>query len=425
MKLKFQTWVGQANFPVNATHLLETAIICYKTEVYTAALLMSYLGLLTLLKDRVMTANKPSLFPEREWEKILRNLRNEDKWESEIFDVVIRQEKLNSNGQRERDPVFLINENLRTQFRYWRDRRNDVAHHKDNAITGAHVEAFWNFIESNLSKITVEGGKATLLNKFKRHFDTTYTPKNEDYSHLIREIKVAIEKIDLAVFWDDLFEEIGDLFDYTNEMDVIKSVLQFNDDEMTESIVTFLKLEKNKNLQADYLSNYPSHLGLLKYGKQEIRSLWMKKLVGFKQPLRLYASMLRNGLIPSNEINEANEKMATLYSYVEDLEDHDILMKNGFGEVLYGLLFVTNNPRDFHYWKFMNKHSYFFTQYIEMYPLKDEVVKIVHDEMSKSEWRSHFLENSLNMLFERNLVKKQEFKDRLTGLGLDWPVYLE
>lgn len=173
MKLKFETWIVENHFPENAKNLFKTSADCYKAQAYSASLLMGYLGFLVTLKERVMSAEKPNLFPSGIWRNLIANLKNEDKWEESIFNASIQQEKTDGSKPpiRTQDPVFVINDNLRTQIKYWKDRRNDCVHNKDNIITISHVETFWTFLESNLQKITIEGGKVTLLNKFKKHYD--------------------------------------------------------------------------------------------------------------------------------------------------------------------------------------------------------------------------------------------------------------
>ncbi|NJM79738.1 MAG: hypothetical protein HC854_09145, partial [Flavobacterium sp.] len=98
---------------------------------------------------------------------------------------------------------------VRQQIKYWKDRRNDCAHFKQNEINISHVEIFWSFLKSNLSKITIEGGKLNLLKKFLNHFDETKTPPDSDYTHLIKEIEHAIEINESESFFIELDNLIG------------------------------------------------------------------------------------------------------------------------------------------------------------------------------------------------------------------------
>jgi len=419
VKIQFENWIENSHFSVDAGHLLKNSVICYKAGAPTAALLMGYIGLLVSLKDRMMRGNKPNLYPQPTWETQLNLLQNEDKWEETIFSAVMQQEKINSAKVRVMDPVFVINDNLRAQIRYWKDRRNDCAHHKDNEITLAHVETFWSFLQSNLQKITLEGGKATLINKLEKHYNTTYTPTGEDVLPLVKEIKGAVEKSEMYNFWTEVIPVISDLYDYNNETEFLDTVLKLNDDELTESLIDFLK--KDDHLLNAYINARPAILSRLGYDNQEIRSFWQIKLKKMTNPIAVYSSMLRNALIPEAEIKTANELVSTFYKYTTDREDHFVLAANGFGDILYHNLFVVHSPADFKYWHFMNQNSDLYTQYIEFYPLKDEVMKILSAELAKTSWNPQFLQNNINYLFKNNSDKKKEYIEKSTSLGLDLP----
>jgi len=421
MKLNFELWSEGDYFSENARGLFKASADCYKAQVYTASLLMAYLGFLVVLKERVMRAAKPAIFPEGLWDNMILKLKDEDRWEEAIFDAAVQREKPEGSvgSDRTRDPVFVINDNLRLQIKYWKDRRNDCVHNKDNRITISHVESFWNFLESNLQKITIEGGKMSLLNKFTRHYDNSYTSVNESVIPLILEIKGAVPKTEMHDFWKSLIEIVTDMWDYSREIDLFKKILSVNDSELTSSLIDYVKSENN--LLKAFINEHPTVIGQLGWSAQEIRNFWNKKLGPMQNAMGCYASMLRNGLIPAGEIAEANQKLACLYKYPSSLEDHYVLSANGFGEVIYNQLFVVNSPGELLYWKFMNKHYGLFTRYVEMYPLKNEVITILCQELGKEEWVSFFLRDSLGRLFTDNPRKKREFIDRAKELEIDLP----
>jgi hypothetical protein len=49
-------------------------------------------------------------------------------------------------------PIFAIDQELRDQVKFWKDRRNDCAHSKQNQIIAAHCEAFYAFVRSTLNR---------------------------------------------------------------------------------------------------------------------------------------------------------------------------------------------------------------------------------------------------------------------------------
>ena len=130
---------------IECNYLFQESIKCYKIEAYRASLLFSYLGFLTYIKEVIISSRKPTDIDESRWNDLLRKINNDDYWEQRVFD------ELNNNSS----CIFKFNDSIRQQIRYWKDRRNDCAHFKDNEINQSHVEMFWVFIKSNLNKISV------------------------------------------------------------------------------------------------------------------------------------------------------------------------------------------------------------------------------------------------------------------------------
>lgn len=419
MKIKFQDWIESNHFSEDAQHLLESSVVCYKSGAYSASLLMAYLGFLVVLKERLMQASKPALFRQSTWDTMTTNLQNENQWEEALVKALNRQEIKDSAKVRIQDPVFVIHQNIRDQITYWRGRRNDCAHHRDNAIRESHVESFWSFLEGNLWKITVEGGKATLINKFTRHYDIRYTPADADIMPLIREIKHAVEKTEMQDFWETLFAGANNLFDYEPEVDLIRKIISLNDTELTSSLIKFITA--HQNLLYGCINEFPSLLIHLNWDEQTVRNFWKTKLLSMRNVISVFAAMLRNDLIPDNEIEDAMEHVASVCKYTDDLDDHLILKNKNFGECIYKVLFVQNSKSQLQYWKYMNANYPFYTQYIKLYPLKDEVVAVLCEELDKTTWKSNFLIDSLNALFKSDIAKKQEFINKAAALGVILP----
>jgi len=423
MKLNIETWLESAKIPPQAEYLLNDAIICYKAKAFTAGMLMSYLGFLNILKNRILTANKPSLYPQGLWDKLLRDIQLEDKWEASVFDAAVQHEKIDqATKARTQDPVFVVNDSIRVQIRYWKDRRNDCAHNKDNEITNAHVEAFWSFLISNLPKITVEGGKAALLNKLTIFYDPNQTPAHALLNPLVQQIASSVERVDLPGFWIDAFQIIdnaGDWFNYHSSR-FIHEIFGLNDIYLSESLIAWLK--GHGPLLLSYIDEHPEIIQRLSYEAHEIRALWKTKIPARQKPLKIYASMLRNNLIPADQLNEANEIFASLKVYTDDFADHSILAANGFGTALHDVLFVKSNPANYLYWKFLNTHYLTIRQYIEFYPLADDVVEIISKEfMSSLPYYSFFLLAELERLFSAKSTKKDEFITVATAKGIALP----
>lgn len=399
--------------PNAAEPLLLDAIICYKTSAYRASLLMSYLGFLVIIKSRIMAGNKPPLLPQQKWLDKLAALRNEDLWEAEVFSALQKKETTTGSGSsrtRTEDPFFPLSDGLRQQIAYWKDRRNDCAHNKDNIIVAGHIEAFWTFMISNLPKITIEGGMASLLNQLTVYYDHNQTPEGTPLTPLVSSIYSSVDQTELPYFWNEAFKIIEATYDwsYKSRNGFIFEILKLPAISVKESMLDYLKSDHDKLFH--YIDEYPEVIQLLNYTSQEIRKLWKTQILQRNSCIKIYASLLRNNLIPANEIQEANDFFATEKRYSDDPLDREILRHNGYDRALYQKLFVEPDRSYYKFWNTLNNDSTGYRQYIEYLPINKEIVQFVCEELSKS-WFSFYLAQGLDSLFQNNVSKKQEFRN--------------
>jgi len=214
---------------------------------------------------------------------------------------------------------------------------------------------------------------------------------------------------------------INNLIDYENEVIVIEKILSLNDPVIEDSLITYLKA--NQQLLLAYIEYSPVIIQQLNYDSQEIRNLWKTKLRRSRDPLKIYSSMLRNQLIPETEIFEANQHFAKHLKYTHDLGDHSTLKAAGFGKQLHQILFKDQNVNNIHYWKYLQEHHKVVRDYVEFYPLEDDVVTIITKEYNSS-YHSYYLKAELEELFKKDSKKKQEYLDAIERLGLTRPAHL-
>ncbi len=243
MKLYIENWIDDNKYTENVCTLFKDAITSYKSGAYRPSLLFSYLGFMTILKERIISSNKPNLFPQCQWDSIIKKVLNEDTWEAAVFDATQQQGQFDQTTKVcTKDPVFNLNDNIRIQIKYWKDRRNDCAHYKDNIIDTYHVESFWAFIKSNLPKITIEGGVQSLLNKISKHFDPTLTPPNKDITQLVKEVESSIETKKLKEFWNLLLDNSQYYNDLSlNKQNFANRSFEVNTDHVNQYLVEILK----------------------------------------------------------------------------------------------------------------------------------------------------------------------------------------
>ena len=195
MRIYFQDWIYTQNLPNRSLDLFEEAILCYRATAYKGALLFSFLGFQNVIRERILNSNIPhnATEYERKWIEIQGKLRDEDQSDTQIIDCIRMQKPFN---------VFSISDDIRNQYMYWKNRRNDCAHGKENIIKETHVENFWLFIESNLVKFNVNGSSTFLKDKVKKHFNIMITPKGTNPNNIISEIPSSLKPEEFKTFLD-------------------------------------------------------------------------------------------------------------------------------------------------------------------------------------------------------------------------------
>ncbi|MGV2941473.1 hypothetical protein AB5I83_17855 [Mesobacillus sp. LC4] len=419
MRLRFEEWITSQEISSDARDLIDEALVCYKASAYKASLLFTYLCFQTIIRDRMLNAHKPNNIPQGMWEDILKNLRNEDKWDSIVYDNLQRQSP---------KEIFLLNDDIRNQITYWKNRRNDCAHSKNNKITVSHVESFWTFIRSNLSKIMVNGSQEALINKIKRHFDVSLTAPNADISHIINEVPHAVEESDLNSFFTSIYDYFidsdGPFWDLNDKyIDFWEKLFSINSDKVTIQLVHYMK--SNENLVMTFLRSFPNRVNYFSSDTSFIRNLWYTKIfenaVDRKGDLKIYCAILRSGLIETDQLNEANEKIAREFRNVlPDEDDFYTLKENNFFQKFKEIVFTTELLNNFD--KANNRRDVI-VYYLKKFPLDEEIVRILTNTFDFSNHPWH-LRDSLNEFFEANPEKRDSFISILEEHDIDPPEYL-
>jgi hypothetical protein len=405
MKLDIENWIKEKQFSLNIRKLFSESVTCYRNGAYRASLIFSYIGFLTVIKEILIRSQRPPGFNEAEWNVIVDKINNDELWEKEVYESLIRTKK----------PIFQLNEDLKLQLKYWKDRRNDCAHFKRNEIEDHHTESFWSFIKSNISKMTVEGGQASLLNKFDVHFDETKTPPNRDFSHLIREISTSILPADFENFFKQLKSTIDNRpwYSGTDTFNVYSKILD---------IVEHLRKE-NRDLA--FLSSHSNKISRFKYSDTEIRKLWKTRLASktlTPNPLIIYSSLLREKLIPKDQIEESNENLfnyfsQTEYHFLPESSDVDTLRANGFYETIFR---ISIKEKDLEKFLWVNSKCNIIIEFIETEKLNFETVASIC-KMTTSSNPSQWLVKQLKETFKYMGEIKTDFHNIAKSNGIAIP----
>lgn len=314
MILKFEKWLDSQNISEDANELFKESIICYKVSAYRAALILSYLGFQMTLKDRLLsidTSTLPDSYNMESWRaKVINDLGDQNLWDNKIHNITqMKNEKA----------VFLIDDDLRQQVLYWRSRRNDCAHAKDNKIDCSHVECFWLFLESNMHKFVVNGGKNGLLDKIKKHFDLAYTSPGEDSLYLINQIPLAMRRSEIASFFNEVYcffstmknirtasKEGGEVYNFW-----LKVINHENFDCIQNSFISFIK--SDMIIFCKFLKNYPDILYKIIEDKDFMRPFWVSEFFEYSygaHKWRIVEILLKNNVIPEAETDTFTKKLA-------------------------------------------------------------------------------------------------------------------
>jgi len=401
MQTHIEVWTTEQKFSRQVRLLFEESIICYKHGAYRASLLFSYLAFITHIKEILIKSNNPNTSNAGRWTNIQNEIQDDDKWEKRVF-----EELTNSSN-----PIFDIKEDLRQQIKYWKDRRNDCAHFKNNEIEYHTVETFWSFLKSNINKITVEGGIASLINKFEKHFDPTQTPPNKNFDHLVLEIHSAIDIAEFDTFLDEISNKLDPYG--IQEYDIFRihnKIFELCSEQFKEKLSNYIK---TKNFDIEFLSNYPDKVGEMKYSESEIRKLWKTRLFNPNDKrfvFEIYSILIRNSLIPNEQLEEAFTQLFEKYEqpslhFPTDIQIKASLINPILGEIIYKKAIVDNDLSSF---MWVNSKCDFIAFYVENFPLKKETIESVCKMVTRSNY-SYWLEEKIKALLSGNTTLKNEF----------------
>lgn len=345
MKLKFEIFIENKDFSINSKTLFKEAITCYKFSAYRASLIMAYLGFIELIRNKIYLSEIPNGYTQKRWKQdILHKIKNEECWDKEVFELLIRT----------KDPIFNnISNGLKTQLCYWKDRRNDCAHFKKNNISQCHIEAFFEFIESNLDKFIINDSVESIINEVKEFFTEEYKDKN---------IGILISKI-FVIFDEEMFE---------NFLENIIFILSSNDHFKSKIDDTFFIFggisEELKIIFLELLiriDNYPNFSNIFKKIIEKNNELYLD--------LCEYNNKFYNFIPPTDNI---------LKLYSEDINKFEFKYKENLFKY-----FIKHIPQIYSYEsyeKFLNNLSY----------LSHKDLKIYSNLYNLQELKSHiFLHN--------------------------------
>lgn len=239
MKLPIEEW-AEKNISDNAIEIVNEAAICYKAGAYRSAYLMFYLGFKLTIRERIINASKPDEISDDFWEnQIILELTDDDKWENKLNTII---QATTNNSTKEIGKVFKFTNfnRIKNRYEYWKNIRNSCAHAKEELITAATVEQFWNYMQDDLAEYYVLGGKKYLLDKLCWIYKYFYSA-GEDYLRKILKDIASVYKDKVKECFSEFYNnEHMNVFKKESDYEFWKTIIDFNDDNIINGLIDFL-----------------------------------------------------------------------------------------------------------------------------------------------------------------------------------------
>ncbi|TXD32094.1 hypothetical protein FRC96_19050 [Lujinxingia vulgaris] len=418
MKLPFQKWLDEIDVPPEARLVFDEAFTCYKAGADRAALLFSVLGFNLTIRKRLLEASNPNGIPSHKWTQIRQCLQSEDQWDNQVFDSI---------KQKQPAPIFLIRDDIRRQVEYWRDRRNDCAHFKDNEISSAHVDMFWQFVRANLGYFVPSGSREALIEGFVEFFNPDITDPTESIAPLIENIPRAVPEGEYINFFQSLAEKMTgrseniQVYSSKSYRTIVAAVFESHNEAIILPLLTLMR--NNVEFLAGVLRENPNYVLILKDESQLIRQLWRSVLFDDRYgDLPVYAAMLRHGIIPSEQISESVEwVIKRINGTVPSDADWAILEQHDFWDEFQVYAFEEMNANVF---PWANRNAELIVNYLRTHTITPEIAGALRESAGVTPL-PYVLRDRTREFFERNPEKYIEFKQGCEVKGLTVPAVLE
>ncbi|MGL5869338.1 hypothetical protein [Clostridium chrysemydis] len=206
MRLEIEKWV-QSSLSEDVIEIMKEAVICYKVGAYRSAYLMSYLAFKQTIRKNILNAkDKPDVISDADWkDKVIRVLENDDTWEDCINNMISTAPD-NPRNCLGKVFVFSNREKVKSRYETWKYTRHSCAHGKEEQISSATVEQFWNYMQDDLPEYYVLGGKKYLGNELYCSYRYFYSLKSPHINKLLKDIS-SVYKNNVKQCFDELYEK--------------------------------------------------------------------------------------------------------------------------------------------------------------------------------------------------------------------------
>lgn len=375
----FEKWLkrNEANLCEDAVGLFYDAIRCFKNNINRPAYLLAYQGMLLTLRNKILAGKMPLGFAEIEWQRICKEISNDGTWDEKTFARVIQQAKADGS----KSAILNMPEEVREQFNYWRRLRNVCAHYKEFNFRPAHVLTLFAFISSYLLRISVEGGASTLLAEFEDYCNPAKYSQSTPLTPLLGKISDMVSNSDMEEFVGKIMYCVAKSTnrDY-NEF--LKSMI-FLDGEgnMPVRECTLNLIKKDVDHRNRFIEANPDLVGFILTTPVEIREYWKRYLIYSQYPQKIIVSLIDNGLVPMDELNELFSVVLEYgYNhdgYLRELTDSEVqtLNKSGYFDCFFNSYFTERYIK--HYYDSINYKTNFYMDHLARINITPTMVSVM------------------------------------------------
>jgi hypothetical protein len=305
------------------------------------------------------------------------------------------------------------------QVKYWKDRRNDCAHSKQNQIVAAHCESFYAFVSSTLNRFFVGSSLESLKQKFRDFFDRTLTPAGAPIQGLVQDVGSFLSGHDLNRFVSEAFKAVdkeersrdflADDIGPTAQS-FLAGLLRYGSQEVRDSTAKFITEDREQCYQ--FLRANTEFLYIVGNNPTLIRWLWNRAGDAGASDYAPVSGLLRNRIVPTDEIQEVLRTFISKAPSGRLAEDErEELKKHGFyGEIKNAVL---NNDimSDF---KKANRCTGLIVDLLNNVEIDHSLAKAIYWNF-ESENHPWHLRNALKDFFETRPDKREEYRRGISG----------
>jgi len=329
MKTKFEQWLDGSVSDDGATTLFRESASAYKAGCDRAAVIMAYLGVLATIRSRILEEGTPTGLDANAWAESQRNVRDDDKWDSSVFDLVTRTDL---------PQAFRITKDQRVEFQYFRVLRNKCAHGKGGGIDSSHVESLWAFARDNLPKIVVNGSLQGAIQAVLEHSDPNLTPRGKPFDELAVNLNDSLRTDEISTYLDELLGKAmvrmpGEAENTVREwfLEVLNTLSRCLDESHQPALTAWLGEERYFPVLQQLVLLHPESNAPVGFDDKIVRRLWHTRSLLGPRDIRLYLNFRRKQLIPCEQLDESIQFVAENVVTVEGLSSDELVELEGLG----------------------------------------------------------------------------------------------